>query len=156
MARRRSFELVPLRKIGVLSSEKIRSLHYNQVQLVKLQLNKCEREIPSLPALVASAREKQGGTGGEFCSQTMLITLRNNRKEMQLILKLEFSANILKLKVYPQFVILNMSKEIVTFRIKEDQITYPQITLPGLNPHEERPERERHAVHVNEYINLSD
>lgn len=43
VARRRSFELVPLRRIGVLSSEKIRSLHYNQVQLVKLQLNKCER-----------------------------------------------------------------------------------------------------------------
>lgn len=63
----------------------------------------------------------------------MLITLRNNRKEMQLILKLEFSANILKIKIYPQFIIVNMSKEIITFKIKEDQITYPQITLSNLN-----------------------
>lgn len=88
MARRRSFELVPLRRIGVLCAEKIRSLHYSQVQLVKLQLNRCEREIASLPALVASARERRGGAGSEFCSQTMLVTLRNNRKEVQLVLKL--------------------------------------------------------------------
>ena len=155
--------MVPLRKIGVLSSEKIRSLHYSQIQLVKLQLNRCEREIGSLLGLIASVKEKKGAGSSEFCSQTMLVTLRNNRKEMQLMLKLEFSANILKLKLYPQFIILNMSKEIITFRIKEDQITYPQITLSSLNldfrDEAEQPEKERRArflSHINEYINLSD
>ena len=37
--------------------------------------------------------------------------------------------NILKIKIYPEIVFVNMTKQTILFEIKEDQITYPQICL---------------------------
>lgn len=58
--------MIPLKKIPILSSEKLRHMHYNQIQTMKLQLNKCEREISSLLNLIVSIKEKKGMDGDGY------------------------------------------------------------------------------------------
>lgn len=41
--RRRSFEVIPMKKIHPLYSEKIRNLHYDHIQSMRLSLKKYER-----------------------------------------------------------------------------------------------------------------
>lgn len=41
-----------MKKISSLYSEKIRSLHYSEIQSMKLSLKKYERDFPSLSNLV--------------------------------------------------------------------------------------------------------
>ena len=68
----------PLSLVGSFETTKIRRLHYAAIQSMKLVVDRCEREIGSLPDLLdrAKADLEEGGYG----THSELITLMSNRR----------------------------------------------------------------------------
>lgn len=85
-SRRRSFEVLPMKKVSTLASEKIRSFHLSEIQSMKLSLKKYERDFPGFSNLIQKIREKNPTEEKGFIKDSELITLRNGRSEIQVIL----------------------------------------------------------------------
>lgn len=80
-----------------------------------------------------SIKQKCTVSADGFTKRNELITLRNGKQyEIQMVLCLKFTDNIMKIVIYPQYIFANLTSLFMNFRVKEENVTYHQVKLPSL------------------------
>jgi hypothetical protein len=89
-----------------------------------------------------------------FTKRHELITLRNGKQlEIQMVLCLKFTDNIMKIVIYPQYVFANLTSIFMNFRVKEENVTYHQVKLASLRASEKDKKVRESQPNINAYVN---
>lgn len=62
-----------------------------------------------------------------------LLCLNDGKKEMQIILEINLTENILQIMLYPQCIFINMTSMDIEFNVHEEKYFYPTVKLSSPN-----------------------